>query len=59
MAPSLNVIQIHECLVFHVVPELPNRSALLPSRLLEKSDAVNGMSKERQFLKVWLRQIAF
>jgi len=57
MAPSLNFIQIHGCLVFHVVPELPNRSALLSSWLLEKSDAVNDM--ERHFLKVWLRQIAF
>jgi hypothetical protein len=36
MVPSLNDIQIHGCLVFHVVPELPNRSALLSSRLLEK-----------------------
>jgi len=36
MAPSLNDIQIHGCLVFHVVPELPKRSALLLSQLLEK-----------------------
>jgi hypothetical protein len=29
MAPSLNGIQIRGCLVLHVVPELPNGSALL------------------------------
>jgi hypothetical protein len=28
MEPFLNNIQIHGCLVFHVVPELPARSAL-------------------------------
>lgn len=28
MAPSLNYIRIHGCLVFHVVSELPIRSAL-------------------------------
>jgi hypothetical protein len=28
MAPSLNYIWIHECLVFHVVSELPIRNAL-------------------------------
>jgi hypothetical protein len=28
MAPSLNDIRIYACLVFHVVPELPNGSAL-------------------------------
>jgi hypothetical protein len=27
-APFLNAIQIHECLVFHVVPDLLTRSAL-------------------------------
>jgi len=29
MAPSLNVIQIHGCLVFHTVPELPNRTCFV------------------------------
>jgi hypothetical protein len=28
MVPFLNNIRIHECLVFHVVPELPARSIL-------------------------------
>ena len=28
MAPSLNDIQIHGCLVFCMVPDLPTRSAL-------------------------------
>jgi hypothetical protein len=57
MTPSLNDIQIHGCLVFHVIPELYTRSALFSGWL--KSDAVNGKSKEGRLFKVSLKQIIF
>ena len=47
MAPSVNDMRIHGCLVFHVVSALLARSALFGI----KADVVKDMSRERQFLK--------
>jgi len=58
MVPSLKDTPIHGHLFFHMVPQLPTRSALLTSRLLE-SDAVSGIIKESRFIKVRFKEIAF
>ena len=58
MVPFLNAIWIHECLVFHVVPDLLTRALRLVSQLLD-TICFNGMSKERQLLKVEFKQFTF
>jgi len=50
MAPSMNDIRMHGCLVFHVVPESPTRRALVCHNCLKSND-IKDMSKERRFLK--------
>ena len=50
MAPSLNDIQIYACLVFHVVPELPNGSALLNLKAAWKQTLLAALENKGDFL---------